>query len=67
MTVPPSSVRTSPDDASITRHLDAILKLKAIDVPAIKKRKFRVALDCVRGAGGAIMPTLLERLGCRVD
>ncbi len=54
------------DDASIARHLDAILKLKVVDVPAIKKRKFRVALDCVRGAGGAIMPLLLERLGCRV-
>lgn len=54
------------DDASITRHLDAILKLKVVDVPAIRRRKFRVALDCVRGAGGAIMPTLLERLGCRV-
>jgi phosphomannomutase len=56
----------SEDDTSITRHLDAILKLKAIDVRAIKKRRFRVALDCVRGAGGAIMPELLERLGARV-
>ncbi|HEX4634517.1 MAG TPA: phosphoglucosamine mutase, partial [Gemmatimonadales bacterium] len=54
------------DDASITRHLDAILKLKAIDVRAIKRRRFRVALDCVRGAGGAIMPELLERLGAQV-
>jgi len=25
-----------------------------------------VALDCVRGAGGTIMPLLLEALGCRV-
>ena len=54
------------DDASITRHLDAILKLKVVDVRAIRRRRFRVALDCVRGAGGAIMPELLERLGCRV-
>ena len=57
----------SADDASITRHLDAILKLKAIDVRGIQRRRFRVALDCVRGAGGAIMPQLLERLGCRVS
>src|SRR4029077_20811969 len=28
--------------------------------------QFSVALDCVRGAGAAIMPALLERLGCRV-
>ena len=54
------------DDAAVTRHLDAILKLKAVDVRAIKRRRFRVALDCVRGAGGAIMPLLFERLGCKV-
>ena len=54
------------DDASIARHLDLILKLKAVDVRAIRRRRFRVALDCVRGAGGAIMPLLLERLSCRV-
>ncbi len=54
------------DDTAVTRHLDAILKLKAVDVRAIKRRRFRVALDCVRGAGGAIMPLLFERLGCKV-
>src|SRR2546422_574729 len=37
-----------------------------VDVRAIRKRRFRLALDAVRGAGGAIMPELLERLGCRV-
>jgi len=58
--------RVSGDDAAVTRHLDAILKLKAVDVRAVRRRRFRVALDCVRGAGGAIMPALLERLGCRV-
>jgi phosphomannomutase len=58
--------RVSTDDAGVTRHLDAILKLKAVDVRAIRRRRFRVALDCVRGAGGAIMPLLLERLGCKV-
>src|SRR5204862_901544 len=29
-------------------------------------RKFRIALDTVRGAGGALMLELFERLGCRV-
>jgi phosphomannomutase len=42
------------------------LALKSIDVKRIRKRKFVVALDCVRGAGGTIMPQLLEALGCRV-
>jgi len=35
-------------------------------VKAIRRRRFRVALDTVRGAGGVVMPDLLERLGCRV-
>ena len=30
------------------------------------RRRFKVALDCVRGAGAAIMPALLEALGCEV-
>ena len=54
------------DDAAVTRHLDAVLKLRAVDVPRIRRRRFRVALDCVRGAGGVIMPALLARLGCKV-
>jgi phosphomannomutase len=54
------------DPDSIARHLDALLKLRALDVKAIRRRRFRVALDTVRGAGGVVMPDLLERLGCRV-
>ena len=54
------------DPDSIERHLDALLKLRALDVKAIRRRRFRVALDTVRGAGGVVMPELLERLGCRV-
>ncbi len=54
------------DDAATERHLGAVLRLKAVDVRGIRRRRFRVALDTVRGAGGVIMPALLERLGCRV-
>jgi len=54
------------DRDSIARHLDALLKLRALDVKAIRRRRFRVALDTVRGAGGVVMPELLDRLGCRV-
>ncbi|HEV8401131.1 MAG TPA: phosphoglucosamine mutase [Gemmatimonadales bacterium] len=54
------------DPESIARHLDKLLKLRALDVKAIRRRRFRVALDTVRGAGGVVMPELLERLGCRV-
>jgi phosphomannomutase len=54
------------DDGAIARHLDRVLALDFIDVEGIRARGFRVALDCARGAGGAIIPALLERLGCSV-
>src|SRR5437667_5745959 len=55
------------DADAISRHLGAVLALRGVDVRAIRRRRFRVALDTVRGAGGALMPELLERLGCRVS
>src|SRR5438270_5261276 len=54
------------DSDAISRHLAAVLALRGVDVRAIRKRRFHVALDTVRGAGGRVMPALLERLGCRV-
>ena len=54
------------DAGAVARHLDRILALDAVDVEAIRRRKFHVALDCVRGAGGVIMPQVLDALGCRV-
>ncbi|HEU5303206.1 MAG TPA: phosphoglucosamine mutase [Gemmatimonadales bacterium] len=54
------------DPGAIGRHLDAILALSLIDVDAIRRRRFRVALDCVRGAGATAIVPLLERLGCQV-
>ena len=48
------------------RHIARILDLSVLDVDAIRARRIRVALDCVNGAGGVIMPALLDRLGCRV-
>jgi len=54
------------DERAVERHLDAVLKLSAVDVEQIRKRKFTVALDAVRGAGGPVMRALLEHLGCEV-
>lgn len=51
----------------VEHHIDRILSLELLAVEAIRRRKPRVALDCVHGAGGAIIPDLLERLGCTVD
>ena len=55
------------DADAIARHLDQVLVLPWLDVEGIRARRFHVALDCVRGAGGAVIPQLLERLGCRVS
>jgi phosphomannomutase len=54
------------DDGAIERHIKRILALKDIDVAALRKRKFRVAVDAVNGVGGLIAPQLLGQLGCRV-
>jgi phosphomannomutase len=54
------------DREAIARHIEQVLTLPYIDVAGIRARRFKVALDCVRGAGGQIIPQLLERLGCRV-
>jgi phosphomannomutase len=54
------------DTGAAGRHLERILEIPFLDVAAIRKRRFHVALDCVRGAGSVIVPALLERLGCRV-
>ncbi len=54
------------DPLASERHIDAILALPYLDLEKIRARRFRVALDCVRGAGGAFMPALLDRLGCVV-
>ena len=54
------------DGDAIARHLDAVLALPFIDVDGIRSRHFRVAYDACRGAGGAVIPRLLELLGCEV-
>ena len=49
---------------AIQDHIDTILKLDIIDVDAIRKRRFKVVADCCNGAGGTILPQLLEAFGC---
>ncbi len=54
------------DSEAVQRHIDQVLALPYLDVDGIRARRFRVALDCCRGAGGVIMPQLLTELGCEV-
>ncbi|MBC8185973.1 phosphoglucosamine mutase [candidate division KSB1 bacterium] len=45
-------------------HLKAIFKLDMISPDQIAKKKFKVVIDCVNGAGGTILPSLMQQLGC---
>jgi len=54
------------DASAVARHINAILHIPFIDVAGIQRRGYHVALDCVRGAGGVVMPELFRQLGCRV-
>jgi len=45
------------------KHIDAVLSLPLVDVPAIRRAHFRVALDTVNSVGGIILPQLLQQLG----
>jgi phosphomannomutase len=55
------------DDGANRRHIAALLNLPLVDAAKIRKRKFKVVIDCVNGAGGLIIPPLLEELGCEVQ
>lgn len=54
------------DDQALNRHIQKVLAISYLDVEAIRKRKFKVAVDTVNGAGGVIIPKLLHELGCEV-
>ncbi len=54
------------DTDAADRHRHAVLALPLLDRAGLRKRRFRVVLDCVRGAGGVILPQLLRDLGCEV-
>lgn len=56
------AVETLDDPAA--PHIDRVLKL--VDVDAIRRRRFKVVLDCNHGSGAVATPQLLEQLGCEV-
>jgi phosphomannomutase len=50
----------------IQNHIDAILYLGIIYLDEIRKRRFKVVLDCVNGAGAFFLPDFLREFGCNV-
>jgi phosphomannomutase len=53
----------SVDEKYIDKHIQAVLDLPLVDVEAIKKATFKVAVDAVNSTGGLAIPKLLKALG----
>lgn len=45
------------------KHIDSVLALEAVDIEAIYRKGYRVAIDCVNSVGGLVLPPLLKALG----
>jgi phosphomannomutase len=50
-------------DEYLNKHIQAVLDLPLVNVEAIKKANFKVAVDAVNSSGGIFIPALLEALG----
>lgn len=51
------------NDAFLLHHIDAVKNLKLVDIDAIAKANFTVAVDAVNSIGGIAIPQLLRALG----
>lgn len=54
------------DDSYLSRHIQTILALPLVDVPAVQAKNFRVVVDAINSTGALAVPPLLEALGCQV-
>ena len=55
--------KVTADSTYDQKHIESVLALELVDVDAIRKANFRVAIDCVNSVGGVVIPQLLEALG----
>ena len=53
------------DDASMAKHIDAILLNEWVDSKAIKKANFKIVVDAVNSSGATAVPALLKALGVK--
>ncbi|MEK7748834.1 MAG: phosphoglucosamine mutase, partial [Bacteroidota bacterium] len=53
-------------ESFLDTHVDAVLSLAYVKPQKIRSRKFKIVVDCINAAGGAIVPKLLKKLGCKV-
>ena len=50
----------------VERHVDQVLKLRRVNTAAVKRRRLKVVIDAVNGAGSSALPMLLEKMGVQV-
>ncbi len=50
-------------DNALDYHIEQILNLSLVDIDAIKKANFTIAVDAVNSVGGIAIPNLLKKLG----
>ena len=53
------------DNTTIDHHIERVLALPLVDVEAIRKADFKVAVDAVNSTGGLAIPHLLRALGVK--
>ena len=51
------------DNSYLQKHIDAILALDLVNIPAIKEANFKIVVDAVNSSGGIFVPALLKALG----
>jgi phosphomannomutase len=50
----------------LQRHVDLVCSLPFVHPETIRKRHFKVVVDCINAAGGLVVPGMLRSLGCEV-
>ncbi len=61
-----STGRIEHNDFFLRDHIRRVMAIKSVDVEAIRKRHFKVVVDCVNAGGTVVVPALLNEFGCRV-
>lgn len=54
------------DDTFLQQHVDEVLRIPYVNLRTVRKKRFKVVVDCVNASGGAIVPRLLKAFGCKV-
>lgn len=53
------------NDTYIKYHINEILALELVDVEQVRKRQFKIVVDCINSTGAISIPVLLDQLGCK--